>query len=81
MYKVTVLCYCIENNVHHQKGVKSNLLAFTKTSTKTTEIITYVAEKLKSFKTSHTRKEKDPFQHPLEITPMVSFSHSKNTQK
>lgn len=33
-YKVTVFCYCIENNVHHQKGVKSHFLTFKKTNIK-----------------------------------------------
>lgn len=38
-YKVTVLCYCIENNVHHQKGVKSNFLAFRKTNIKIQKLL------------------------------------------
>lgn len=38
-YKVTVLCYCIENNVHHQKGVKSNFLAIRKTNIKIQKLL------------------------------------------
>lgn len=37
-YKVTVLCYCIEN-IHRQKGVKSNFLAFRKTNTKIQKLL------------------------------------------
>lgn len=50
-HKVTILCYCMEKNIHHQKGAKSNFLAFRKTSINT-EIITYIKEKLKNFKIS-----------------------------
>lgn len=48
-YKVTVLCYCIEN-IHHQKGIKSNFLAFRRTNTKIQKL--YITGKLMSVKTS-----------------------------
>lgn len=38
-YKVTVLCYCIENNVHQQKEVKNNFLAFRKTNIKIQKLL------------------------------------------
>lgn len=38
-YKVTVLCYCIENNIHRQKVVQSNFLAFRKTNTKIQKLL------------------------------------------
>lgn len=50
-HKVTVLYYCTEKNIHHQKGVKSNFLVFRKTNINK-EIVTYITEKLKNFKTS-----------------------------
>lgn len=50
-YKVTVLCYCIENNIHRQKRSEKPLPGIQKNKHKNTEIITYITEKLKSFKT------------------------------